>query len=443
MGPQGLDGSISLLQPGSTSNHPYCLLQAFLPARNSSDMPDMAAVSRSSRRVRLGLIKGWLVLAVLAILLIGLVNWMSDNWDDTSSRPDSDMVVAFDLSRTSKTASRLLDVCSASRSGDDGATVVEDATGDCVPQNPAEKIAASDRPGILSANVLGDFVPCDQASRGEDDPSDGGTQQFPADQISVTGDLVGATGLRVTVVANPQQPSQVDAGTYCGRIIIERDGAPFRSVTAAVTMLDRGGFALGYAAILLAVGALVGALLKFLNDPISKLIPPYRRLRSLRRWAQSVQLQDEAALNVSGLLVDAADAISLLDAAAADEALTKLEAIRAQPSDKAVQAVAKDAGPALPRTVLTAEAPGQSLGPFLTQVFRGYWLLGLVAIVIVVVATGLATQYVQNDGFAGSQRDWIGLLAFGLAAQVTGATLGEALGRLSPGSQGTGRSSNG
>ena len=46
--------------------------------------------------------------------------------------------------------------------------------------------------------------------------------------------------------------------------------------------------------------------------------------------------------------------------------------------------------------------------------------------------TGAWTQYLENNAFQGTTRDWAGLIVFALAAQVTVSGLTEALTKLAP-----------
>lgn len=369
----------------------------------------------------------WLVIVLafttLAVAAMGFVSSMADDLP-TPDEPTSFSIV-FGLSREAANASMLFDACDHARQKAlaNADLLVEDAKGNCVdPSTMKNPPAAADRPAIVSTTVQRDLVRCDSEGRS-------GGRVFPADQITAATELVGATGLRFLVTANPRTPSEVPGGAYCGRIVTERAAGSYSRVSFAIIVKDRGGFPMLQAALYLLIGALGGMFIRFLNDPVGGLIAPYRRLRSVRRWF-SAQGEFPERQRVELLLDDTAEALWYLDKSAAEALLEKAEQVRDAVDEPARQAIvaalpaagmptAGDVEPRLRRQILFA-------------VFANYWLVALGAVLVVVVASGTWQQYFEQDGFSGSDRDWIGLVIFGLAAQVTASTAAEALGKLLP-----------
>ncbi len=199
----------------------------------------------------------------------------------------------------------------------------------------------------------------------------------------------------------------------------------------AVVLTDRGGNALYYAVAWLVIGGFAGVLIRPLNDPVSKLIGPYRRARALRRWAESAAMFPGQREKVAMLVADAEDAIRMLDVAAAEDILTQLEKLRLEDSPEARADSLKDIQQLQREGARDLPSFG-GIGRVMASLFGGYWIIVISASVFVVVATGVATLYVQKDSFAGTQRDWASLVLFGLTAQVTLTTFAEALGRSTP-----------
>lgn len=415
---------------------------------------------------------------VTFLLIVGVVvaatlwpvtsrSWPLNDWRATASSRPSDMTLAFGLSRESKTTSVLQNVCSRGRAAAARAprvavqqrtqqgrhpgkgnknqgrsrqrraafggftTLVENSRGRCVHQQHRKKpYSVTERPAIMATTVLRDLAPCDR-----DGATDGHVDQtgsFPADQITATSELVASTGLRVVVVADPLSPTEVEPGTYCGQIVVQRDRAPYRTVNIAITLADRGGSALAWAILWLFVGALIGVVIRFLNDPISKLISPYRRLRALRRWVRRLPASLDTEGKLTGQLQDIEEAIKFLDVEAAEAILLQMEQIRTETNEEKLKAAVAEVRSAATEGVTTIDLSGSGLNGPLVRLFNWYWLLALIVVIAGVVAVGLVTRYVENTAFAGTQRDWVGLVVFGLAAQVTATAVSESLGRLLP-----------
>jgi len=369
----------------------------------------------------------WL-LAVLAFtaLAVAAMRFVSNRADGLPT-PDEPTAfsITFGLSREAANASMLFDACDHARqeAQANADLLVEDAKGNCVdPSTMTNPPAAADRPAIVSTTVQRDLVRCD---------SEGGSgdRVFPADQITAATELVGATGLGFLVTANPRTPTEVPEGAYCGRIVTERAAGPYSSVSFAIIVKDRGGFPMLQAALYLLIGAFGGMFIRFLNDPVAGLIGPYRRLRSVRRWF-SAQGDFPDRQRVELLLDDIAEALWYLDKSAAEALLEKAEQVRDAADEPARQTIVA-ALPAAGRSPAGDVEP-QLRRQILFAVFGNYWLVALGAVLVVVVASGIWQQYFEQDAFSGSDRDWIGLVIFGLAAQVTASTTAEALGKLLP-----------
>ncbi|MGO4360861.1 hypothetical protein [Terrabacter sp. RAF57] len=329
--------------------------------------------------------------------------------------------IVFGLGREARTAVKLVDACDAARENAKPPTdLVEASNGTCVKPTGTTTPKASERPAILSTSLLGDLVACgDEAS----------TRTVPSAQLTVSSELVGVTGLRYTMTADPASPVEVAPGAYCGRLVVERAAGPYRSFPALVLVDDRmQPFAVGKALALLVVGAGIGLLIRLLNDPFGKLLRITRRLDRIRRWLASgpTGYDDQAMAGIQRKIDDANAAIKDLDTDGADEIVTDLES---------AQKVTPEAG----REILAQTRPARAQLPDPSHpafwLIRHYWAVALGAILVVVAATGVWTQYIGNNAFEGSTRDWAGLVIFALAAQVTVSGLTEALGKLAPGSK--------
>lgn len=369
----------------------------------------------------------WLIMVLAVIALaVAAMRFVSDIADDLPA-PDEPVAfsITFGLSREAANASMLFDACDHARqeAQSNAELLVEDSKGHCVDPSTMKNLpAAADRPAIVSTTVQRDLVRCDNEGGS-------GNRVFPADQITTATELVGATGLRFLVTANPRTPTEVPEGAYCGRIVTERAAGPYSSVNFAIIVKDRGGFPMLQAALYLSIGALGGMFIRFLNDPVAGLIGPYRRLRSVRRWF-SAQGEFPGRRRVELLLDDIAEALWYLDKSAAEALLEKADQVRDAVDEPARRAIV-EALPAAGRSPARDVEP-QLRRQILFAVFGNYWLVALGAVLVVVVASGIWQQYFEQDTFSGSDRDWVGLVIFGLAAQVTASTAAEALGKLLP-----------
>lgn len=390
--------------------------------------------------------------------LVGLIG-VGTNALHTASRelPDAqaDVVLSFGLSRDPLVGSTLIDVCASSRAQEAdaaqgespvNASLVENSRGKCV-QASSKRTRGNERdgrgrqgstsppdsvtrPAILATTVLRDLAPC-----GDEDAEPGTpgemSERFPANQVTATSELVGATGLRVIVSANAGSPVEAPEGVYCGTVVTERAAGPYSSVPIAVRVQGRGGASLALVALYILYGALAGIAIRFLSDPTSKLIGPYRRLRAAQRWVESLPVgQDRNKLSLR--ISETEAAIWYLDPIAADESLTFLESARtASDADRQTMlAQLSTFGGGNRQPIDTGDSP--VLQPAFFALLRNNWWIALLGVAVAVVATGVWTLYAQNTSFDGGLDDWVKLAIFGLGAQVTTGTLAEALGKLQP-----------
>ncbi len=353
-----------------------------------------------------------------------------------------DLVIPVGLYRDPQGSSVLVNVCE--QAGEDAAdaaraSLVEDRRGRCVPADRRRAAAGGDaagdpgRPGVGAVLVAKDLHVCGEDERAADAP------RFPVDQVSTSAELVGASSLKVVVSVDPDSPIEPEPGAYCGAIVVERDGTDPLVLDFAVGLADREGRAMVWAFLWLTVGAFLGVMLRFFNDPIGKLVPLYRRYRSTARWVRSlVAGYDGTPLpatvkTLQARLLDVEDSFRLLDPVAADQSAwasstTARAAITADPAAADRRYAALPVGEQDRRTGSRARAAcaccsGRSTSTGWSR--SSPWCSAS-------SSSGSGPGYVQNDLFAGSLEDWVGLVTFGLAAQVTATTVAESLGRLLP-----------
>jgi len=324
------------------------------------------------------------------------------------------LVIDFGIGREPRSGSQLVDVCAAARTKDPTIPLVEGPDGTCAAPSAKNTSSSTDRPAILSTTPLGDFRRCDVT---------GETDVFPTDQLTTTSELVGVTGLRAIVRADPVTPFPVSSGSYCGHVIAERSSGRYQPIDVLL-QLDAKDAASAWSKAVLAllVGAGVGLGIRLLNDPFSRLLPLYRRLRAVRRWfaTTGTSLSDSARTTVTLGLDNTEEAIRMLDVEAAEAQLTQLEGVVASPQTAPLN------------TTTTTGPPMDDHARGIFWLLRRYWLVAFLAVVLVVAATGLLSQYVNNVNFHGTMADWAALIGFGLAAQVTLQGVTEALGKLAP-----------
>ena len=381
---------------------------------------------RAARRLR----RGAAALGVLVVL--GAAVWPAS--EQPTPREEHQRVrVNFGMSRSTASGTQLLDACARQRSGAaQSASLIEGSDGTCAvrtTQTPADP--STKRPAILATTVLSDLVVCADSNEGRA----GSAHLFPADQITATGSLVGTTGLKIVVQVDPQKPTHVQPGAYCGRIVMER-ASGYTSIDLLVMLDDRGRprnlvKALG----LLVVGSAIGLLIRLLNDPISALVPLSRRMRSLRRWLRHPAGVDPSEhRRLRDRLDDAQDAINDLDGPAAATIIGELETVRAAPAGQRSTVITQLVDQRDPEDEQRT-FPALTLHPGRFSVLIDhYWPVAMTVVLAGAVGSGFYSQYLQPADFRGTFQEWCGLLIYGLAAQVTLTGITEALGKLSPGS---------
>jgi hypothetical protein len=378
------------------------------------------------------------VTAIVLLLLTITALWVPIE----EPRPvEAAVQMSFGLDREPLTRTFQINACSNENAPDPA----------CQPQDgtAADSAASSpERPAIVATSLLGDLTPhqCDvvvsstEASVPSAElPPDSGFQ-FPADQLTVSAELRGSTAISVRVTADPWKPEQVPGGTYCQQILIERESGPQYFVSLAVSLVDRDDpLPLFKACWALVVGALLGVVVRLLNDPLGPMIKLRRRHRALARSVQQVT-DDEIRATARNLLREAGDAMVDLDVDDARRVLEEVERLLqsgATTTERAANLHRAQMKLAEVEQGVRVLAPERKLFRLLDR----YWVIGIALIVVLVVVTGLQALYVGNPSFDGrSSGSWLGLVAFGLAAQVTVGTLAEAAGKLSP-SGSSGRSS--
>jgi hypothetical protein len=352
---------------------------------------------------------------------------------------DAAIQMSFGLDREPLTRTFQTNACSSEDAPDAacqqvGAPTDRDQGGESATTVPTE------RPAIVTTTLLGDLTPSQCESLGE--PADaasvvngepaGGGFQFPADQVTVAAELRGSTAISVRVTADPWKPEQVPGGTYCQQVLIERESGPQYFVSLAVSLVDREApVPLFKATWALVIGALIGVLVRLLNDPLGPMIRLRRRHRALSRAAQQVDDQ-EVRQTAENLLREAGDAMVDLDVEDSRRILEEVERLlQGGTSDAERQATLLRAQVRLAETAANSQLLARERKLF--RLLDRYWLIGIALIVVLVVVTGLQALYVNNQEFDGrSSANWLALIAFGLAAQVTVGSLAEAAGKLTP-----------
>lgn len=248
---------------------------------------------------------GFVALLLVTLLLAALAaTWLvvepSSGIETDRDDKEFTMLVNFGLAREPVTRSVQLNVCgligrSYPECQDPPPTPRASAsTATEAPQTIAAPVVV--RPEILSVSVEGDLL--DEKTN----------LQFPASQLTLTADNVGLVGLNVTVQANPREPAEVTDGHYEGVVIVERttgDPIPFR---LKVDMEPRTGGPTALALATLALGALMGGTVKWVNDVLSPLTGPRRRWKRLKaRLARYENMLPEDAI---AMMVETRNAIA-------------------------------------------------------------------------------------------------------------------------------------
>jgi hypothetical protein len=224
-------------------------------------------------------------------------------------------------------------------------------------------------------------------------------------------------------------------------MVVERERGRFLVWAVVVRLDDReAAQPLAEAVMWLLVGALAGVAVRFANDPLAQLVPLRRRYRSLQRWVQTAGNEDKLGSQRGRFergLEDAADAIATLDAVAAKALLDKLQELADAGDDaqeQQIKASELEAVTKAHRSDSVPPVPGSASVPWLLD---RYWLLATGLVLLVVVAAGMKTRYLDPDEVRDDIPTWFGLLLLALAFQITASTVAEAAGKLSPSASST------
>lgn len=355
----------------------------------------------------------WLIrktpLALIVLSVAGLASVPIIAWDlPAAPVAKADLQVDSGLSRAPVSRVFYVDACEAGSVRSDP---------QCGRQSASTKVG--ERSPILVTSVLGDLRL--GACRGDARSAADGdlAREFPAAQVQASAELVGATMIAVRVTVDPMSPEEVPAGTYCGEILVERESGATHRVTVSVSMDSRTSPAgLVKAVWALLVGACLGVVIRLLKDVGGPLIPLRGRLRAADRRVAHMN-DPQRRSEAQHYLESAWEAFYDVDATEAGKWLDK--------SEKVVDRHTAANSPPAPSTLEIAHG-----GKALDALLDSYWWTGVSLVLIVVVLSGMQTMYLTTASFSGDTGDYLGLLAFGMAGQITVATVAEAAGRLNP-----------
>jgi hypothetical protein len=159
--------------------------------------------------------------------------------------------------------------------------------------------------------------------------NDDSSAQFPAHQVTISGNQISTTSVALSISANPWVPERVPAGTY-DSVLIVTDGSTTRSIPFVIVLPARGGQWATLAFLLLFTGAGLGLTVKWITERLTPQAMTYRRLAALRRaigWGddgRSVALEDRLAMEELG------DLIARQEHGKAEQLFGQLESRRAE-----------------------------------------------------------------------------------------------------------------
>jgi hypothetical protein len=135
----------------------------------------------------------------------------------------------------------------------------------------------------------------------ESDLTDAEAQkQFPVGQVTVSATNVGRAGILVSMTANPAEPTRVLDGEYNGRVIIDRSDGSQIVTDVFVSLTPRTGIVTAKVLVALILGALGGAVIKWLDDsfgPVAALRRRQRRVENYLRLRSPVASLSRKAAN--------------------------------------------------------------------------------------------------------------------------------------------------
>jgi hypothetical protein len=222
------------------------------------------------------LVIGLIVLVGLAVCVFIFVVFVKAQPNDYGPAPGTaSLRMEYQLGREPITRVELVNLCQIVGSEPECAKTTSTSSSDASGSASSSDVNNDERnrPRVLSAYLEADLSELHHAGA-----------QFPADQIKVTAANVGNTGLLVSVIADPLGGHEVPSGHYSGSILVERAlGTPI-ILPIQVDLTDRGSWVSVAVILVLLAGALVGALIKWMNDTFTPVAALRRRLVRLDRW---------------------------------------------------------------------------------------------------------------------------------------------------------------
>jgi hypothetical protein len=207
----------------------------------------------------------------------------------------SQIKLQFGLSREAITRASRFDLCAAEATTRDFP--------ECKNRSKSLKEGSTSRPAIAAVGLENDLAD----SRGR--------HQFPANQVTVTAANVGRSSVAVNMTANPTEPTRVHDGQYIGRIIIDRSDGRQIKTDVLVELAPRSGAVTAKVLLALALGALGGALIKWLDDSFGPIAALRRRQRRVENFLRARNQRENPRLpeGVVRRLVDIRSAIRAFD----------------------------------------------------------------------------------------------------------------------------------
>jgi hypothetical protein len=246
----------------------------------------------------------------LSVGVLAFVVVRSQSKPPTAFISPNKIVLQFGLSREALTRSSRFDVCSLALAAD----FLECRKSDDASSPTTTTTVPPARPSIVAAGLQSDLA-------------DDRQRQFPANQVTVTAVNVGRTGILVNITANPLEPTRVLDSKYIGRAIIDRDDGNSIPIELEIGLAKRTGAVTGWVLFALVLGALGGALIKWLDDsfgPIAALRRRQRRVEHFLRLRQQEKNPPRLPIGVLRRLDDVRVAIRSFDAEGVADTLQRI-----------------------------------------------------------------------------------------------------------------------
>jgi hypothetical protein len=267
----------------------------------------------------------WAVAFAIVLACVGTVAYMLRNPVDIGSPTTRFAVLTADFGFRHTQLTRSFDLYLCSRSYLD-LNLAECTTEVSGLPGAIDAGTRSARPEIVSTTVSGELQQVDNGSPIDDFGCKrvGHGSLFPSNQVKAVAENRGAADLVVSLVADSDVPEEVRPGTYCGVVTVARASGADIPLYVLASVGDRGQGALRARVFLaLLLGAIAGAVVKWLGDryaPVAGLRRRQRRL--LRRFgAWRGYLPERAQYDLA--VVD--DGIGSFDPDGVDASLSELE----------------------------------------------------------------------------------------------------------------------